>query len=62
MDVWSFGFILHKIFAREIPVFDVNKKPIIQKDKISGGMAELISSCLDLNASNRPSWTSINLK
>lgn len=56
MDVWSFGFILHKVFAKEIPVFDPSKKPIISKDKISVGMNQLIIKCLDLNPANRLTW------
>lgn len=43
MDIWSFGFILHKMFVREIPVFDSSKKPILGKDKLSPGMSQLIT-------------------
>ena len=31
MDIWSFGFLLHKIFVREVPVFDASKKPMLSK-------------------------------
>ena len=62
MDIWSFGFILHKIFAKEIPVFDSSKKPIIAKAKFSAGMSQLISDCLNLVPVNRPTWNKISIK
>lgn len=31
MDVWFFGFMLHKIFMREVPVFDPTRKPLLAK-------------------------------
>lgn len=61
MDVWFFGFLLHKVLAREIPIFDPAKKPLINKEKISPAMGQLIMKCLDLNPSNRPEWSQINL-
>lgn len=56
MDVWSFGFILHKIFARELPIFDPSKKPVVNKDRISTGMTQLIIKCLSLDPNLRPRW------
>ena len=56
MDVWLFGFILHKSFTREIPIFDSGRRPIIAKEKISPGVGDLIVRCLDLIPEDRPSW------
>lgn len=61
MDVWFFGFLLHKMLVLEVPLFDSTRKPILAKDKFSPGMIDLISRCLSLTPSNRPSWTDINL-
>jgi len=61
MDVWAFGFILHKVITRDIPVFDPTRKPILNKSYFSPGMLDLISRCLSLTPSNRPFWKDINL-
>ena len=55
MDIWSFGFILHKIFAGEVPMFDSTRKPIINKG-ISAHMSSFIRECLSLNPEERPRW------
>lgn len=62
MDVWFFGFLLHKILMREVPLFDSTRKPILSKEKFSLGMIDLISRCLSLTPANRPSWADINLR
>ena len=31
MDIWSFGFILHKILTGELPGFDSSRHPILIK-------------------------------
>jgi serine/threonine protein kinase len=62
MDVWFFGFLLHKILLREVPIFDLTRKPILSKDKLSPGIHDLITRCLSLTPANRPSWNDINLK
>ena len=62
MDIWFFGFMLHRILLREMPVFDSTRKPILSKSKLSSGMYELISRCLSLTPTNRPTWAEINLK
>ena len=48
IDIWSFGFILHYLFTKEIPSFDSGKKAVI-KNGISAGMATLIKKCLNLD-------------
>lgn len=62
MDIWFFGFLLHKIIVSEVPVFDPTRKPLLDKNKLSPGMLDLITRCLSLTPTNRPSWTDINLK
>ena len=62
MDIWSFGFIIHKVIAKELPTFDPTRKPIINKSLFSPGMLDLISRCLSLTPANRPSWAEINIK
>ncbi len=62
MDVWFFGFLMHKMILREVPVFDPTRKPILVKNKLSPGMYDLIMRCLSLTPANRPSWNDINLK
>ena len=61
MDIWLYGFILHKIFTKEVPIFDSGRKPIISKDKLSLQMGELITQCLDLLPEKRPGWRDINI-
>lgn len=56
IDIWSFGFILHYLFTKEQPNFDVNKNPIIKKG-ISPGMSNLIKRCLNFNSELRPRWS-----
>jgi serine/threonine protein kinase len=60
IDVWSFGFILHKIFMFELPIFDPARKPIIKDTKMSSGLVQLINSCLRLNPAERPRWADID--
>ena len=62
MDVWFFGFVLHKIIVREVPVFDPTRKPILDKKRLSPGMMDLISRCLSLTPANRPGWKDINVR
>ncbi len=62
MDVWFFGFMVHKLVMREVPVFDPTRKPILDKHKLSPGMIDLISRCLSLTPANRPSWKDINVR
>lgn len=61
MDIWSFGFVLHKVITREIPAFDPTRKPILSKSAFSPAMYDLIMRCLILTPTNRPSWQDINL-
>jgi len=61
MDIWFFGFMIHKMLLREVPVFDPTRKPILAKDKLSPGMHDLITRCLSLTPANRPSWSDINI-
>lgn len=60
IDIWSFGFLLHKIFMFEVPVFDPARKPIIKDNKMSSGLISLIQSCLRLNPAERPKWADID--
>jgi serine/threonine protein kinase len=62
MDIWSFGFILHKVIARDIPAFDPTRKPILNKSLFSPGMLSLVNRCLSLTPANRPSWAEINIQ
>lgn len=62
MDVWSFGFILHKVITRELPAFDPTRKPILNQRVFSPGMADLITRCLSLSPQLRPNWKDINLE
>lgn len=62
MDIWSLGFIMHKIITRELPSFDPTRKPILNKNDFSPGMLDLITRCLSLTPANRPSWNEINIK
>lgn len=62
MDIWLFGFLLHKVFTREVPIFDSGKRPILAKEKVSVGMGELITQCLDLVPEKRPGWKEINMR
>lgn len=62
MDIWSFGFVLHKVITRDIPSFDPTRKPILNKNYFSPGMLDLITRCLSLNPANRPFWREINLR
>lgn len=62
MDIWSFGFILHKVITRELPAFDPTRKPILNPKAFSPGMADLISRCLSLSPQLRPDWNDINIK
>lgn len=62
MDIWSFGFILHKIITRDLPAFDPTRKPILNKKFFSPGMLNLITRCLSLTPAQRPSWEEINVK
>jgi hypothetical protein len=61
MDVWSFGFILHKVITQDLPAFDPTRKPILNKTVFSPGMLDLITRCLSLTPANRPAWRDINL-
>lgn len=62
MDVWSFGFLAHKLITRDLPAFDANRKPVLAKTLLSPGMLDLISRCLSVAPNARPSWQDINLK
>ena len=62
MDIWSFGFLLHKVITRELPAFDPSRKPILNKNFFSPGMFELITRCLSIPPGHRPGWEEINLK
>ena len=42
MDMWSFGFLLHKVITRDLPSFDPTRKPILTKAHFSPGMFSLI--------------------
>lgn len=62
MDVWSFGFILHKVITRDLPAFDPNRRPILNQRFFSSGMQDLIMRCLSINPANRPEWQEMNLR
>jgi len=62
MDVWSFGFMLHKMMTREMPSFDPTRKPLLNKSSFSPQMNDLIMRCLSLSPANRPFWKDINIK
>lgn len=62
MDVWSFGFIAHRLITREPPAFDANRRPILIKSQLSPGMLELLTRCLSVVPTNRPSWEEVDLK
>lgn len=62
MDIWCFGFLLHKIFTGEVPIFDSEKEPVISKNKISTGLEEMIRKCLHLNPSERPRWKDLSME
>ncbi len=61
IDVWSFGFILHFLFTKELPSFDPNKNAIPKKG-ISAGMSALIKKCLNQDPELRPKWSDINMR
>lgn len=62
MDIWSFGFLLHKVITRDLPAFDPNRKPILNSRFFSSGMQDLITRCLSMTPAARPDWRDINLK
>lgn len=62
MDVWSFGFLAHKLITRDLPAFDANRNPVLVKSLLSPGMFNLITNCLSVSPLNRPSWQDIDLK
>jgi len=62
MDVWAFGFILHKVITRELPTFDPTRKPILNQRLLSPGMQDLIMRCLSISPAARPDWSEINLR
>jgi serine/threonine protein kinase len=62
MDIWSFGFILHKVITRDLPAFDPTRKPLLNQKAFSPGMADLITRCLSLSPQLRPNWADINLR
>jgi serine/threonine protein kinase len=62
MDVWSFGFLAHKLITRDLPAFDANRKAVMGKGILSAGMAALIVRCLNVQPALRPSWQEIDLK
>lgn len=61
MDIWSFGFILHKTITRDIPSFDPTRRPVLNKNNFSPPVLDLISRCLSLTPASRPSWKDIDL-
>jgi serine/threonine protein kinase len=61
MDMWSFGFILHKVITRELPTFDPTRRPSLNARHFSPGMHDLIVRCLSLTPAHRPKWEEINL-
>ena len=56
MDVWSFGFLLHKVITRDLPAFDATRKPILNQKSLSPGMQDLIMRCLSITPAHRPGW------
>lgn len=56
MDIWFLGFMIHKVYTREVPLFDPARKPIIDKQKFSPGIYNLICRCLNLTPNLRPVW------
>lgn len=61
IDVWSFGFILHYLFTKELPSFDTAKNALPKKG-ISAGMSALIKKCLNQDPELRPKWREINMR
>ena len=62
IDVWSFGFLAHKLITRDLPAFDANRKPVLAKGILSQGMLALIARCLNVQPALRPAWQEIDLK
>ena len=62
MDMWSFGFLIHKVITSQLPAFDPTRKPILSDKHFSSGMHDLIVRCLSLTPSHRPEWHEINLR
>lgn len=62
MDMWSLGFIIHKVITKDLPSFDPTRKPILNKVMFSPAMHDLVMRCLSLTPNNRPNWQDINLR
>lgn len=61
IDVWSFGFILHFLFTKEMPTFDTGKNAVPKKS-LGAGMSALIKKCLNQDSELRPRWSEINMR
>ena len=62
MDIWSFGFLIHKVITRELPAFDPTRRPILNNKFFSSGMHDLVVRCLSMTPSHRPGWHDINMR
>ena len=59
MDIWSFGFLAHKILTGDLPTFNATRAPVIKK---TGLNSAIITRCLSVNPALRPTWEEIDLK
>lgn len=62
MDIWSFGFLAHKILTGEIPSFNATRAPVVKKIGLNPTIANIITRCLSVNPAQRPTWEEIDFK
>ncbi|EAR84109.2 kinase domain protein (macronuclear) [Tetrahymena thermophila SB210] len=62
VDIWSFGMIFYKMVFGDIPIFDLNQKPIFSQSSnqyISERVRNIIRLCLLINVDQRAEWPDI---
>ena len=59
VDVWSFGMIFYKLLFGEVPVFDLEKKPIFPQysNNLSAKNRNIVQKCLELDPYQRVNWS-----
>lgn len=62
MDIWSFGFLAHKILTGDLPTFNATRAPVLKKTGLNPAITDLITRCLNVNPALRPTWEEIDLK
>lgn len=62
MDIWSFGFLAHRILTGELPTFNATRAPVLKKIGLNPAIADIITRCLNVNPVLRPTWEEIDLK